>query len=221
MTYRDPLGFESPGPESEIFHAPRKISYYSRLVNHKQRAFVAHYLATLNAAEAARRAGYSERRAKQTGSELLANPGVRAAIDAEFAGLIPSAAESLARIGARARVDIADIAAELGHEGLREAREAGLDTRVIHKLRFHPPREAGEKPTLAQVEVYNAQLADEALLKAAGRLEERLRVVVEDRLEAETDRLGNALRAEFGGAEDAEILARIQRALEVADEPTG
>ena len=94
MTYRDLLGFESPGPESEIFHAPRKISYYSRLVNHKQRAFVAHYLATLNAAEAARRAGYSERRAKQTGSELLANPGVRAAIDAEFAGLIPSAAES-------------------------------------------------------------------------------------------------------------------------------
>lgn len=190
-------------------------------MNPKQRAFVAHYLATLNAAEAARRAGYSGRRAKQTGSELLANPEVRAALDAEFAKLIPSAAESLARIGARARVDMADIAAELGHEELRQAREAGLDTRVIHKLRLHPPREPGEKPTLAGVEVYNAQLADEALLKAAGRLEERLRVVVENRLEAESARLGDILRAEFGGAEDAEILARIQRALEAADEPTG
>lgn len=190
-------------------------------MNHKQRTFVAHYLATLNAAEAARRAGYSGRRAKQTGSELLANPEVRAAINAEFAELVPSAAESLARVGARARADMADIAAELGHGELREAREAGLDTRVIHKLRLHPPREPGEKPTLAGVEVYNAQLADEALLKAAGRLEERVRVVVENRLEAETVRLGDALRAEFGGAEDAEILARIQRALEAADEPTG
>lgn len=104
-------------------------------LNYRQRAFVAHYLTTLNAAEAARRAGYSERRAKQTGSELLADSEVRAAIDAEFEESIPSAAESLAHIGTRARSDMAYVSAELGHGELRKAREAGLDTRVIHKRR--------------------------------------------------------------------------------------
>ena len=167
MTYRD-LSGALKAPNYEISYNPRGVSYYSYPVNHKQRAFVAHYLTTLNAAEAARRAGYSGRRGKQTGSELLTRGEVRAAIDAEFAELIPSATESLARIGARACSDMADVAAELGHGELRQAREAGLDTRVIHKLRFHPPREAGEKPTLAAVEVYNAQFADEVLLKAAG-----------------------------------------------------
>ena len=51
----------------------------------------------------------------------------RAAVDAEFEESIPSAAESLARIGARARADMADVADSLGHPELREARDAGLD----------------------------------------------------------------------------------------------
>lgn len=48
----------------------------------KQSAFVAEYLIDLNAAAAARRAGYSERTADRTGYENLRKPEIAAAIEA-------------------------------------------------------------------------------------------------------------------------------------------
>ncbi|WP_343711896.1 terminase small subunit [Inquilinus sp.] len=48
----------------------------------KERRFIDEYLVDLNGAQAAIRAGYSERRAKQTASELLDKPEVAAAIEA-------------------------------------------------------------------------------------------------------------------------------------------
>lgn len=51
----------------------------------KQGRFVHEYLVDLCAADAARRAGYSERTAKQIAHELLKRPPVRAAIDKELA----------------------------------------------------------------------------------------------------------------------------------------
>ena len=185
----------------------RDIPGPSGTLNHRQRAFVAHYLTTLNGAEAARRAGYSEARARKTGSELLANPAVRALIEAAFEESIPSAAESLARIGARARSDMADIAAGLGHEELLQVREAGLDTRVIQRLRFHRPREPAERPVLASIELYNAHQADQDLLKVASRLEGRLQIV----LEGEADQLVARLEAAFAG--DPDGLAKVVEAL--------
>lgn len=47
----------------------------------KQHRFVAEYLLDLNAAAAARRAGYSEKTAKQQGARLLATPSVAGAIE--------------------------------------------------------------------------------------------------------------------------------------------
>lgn len=47
----------------------------------KQLAFVEEYLKDLNAAAAVRRVGYTTTNAKQIGSQLLSNPGVRFAID--------------------------------------------------------------------------------------------------------------------------------------------
>ncbi len=47
----------------------------------RQRRFVEEYLVDLNATQAAKRAGYSPRSARQTGSELLRNPAVAAAIE--------------------------------------------------------------------------------------------------------------------------------------------
>lgn len=205
MTFWD--GFDSPGSKCEISYSPRRVSYYSCPVNHKQRTFVAHYLATLNAAEAARRAGYSERRAKQTGSELLADSEVRAAIDAEFEESIPSAAESLARVGARARADMADIAAELGYPQLREARDAGrLDTRAIRKFEVIPS-EHGDR---IKVELYDSHRADELILKVVGDLEERLTVLYE----AEADLFVARLEAAFAG--DPAGLAKVVAALGAA-----
>lgn len=47
----------------------------------KQRAFVREYLKDLNATQAAIRAGYSKRTARQTGAENMSKPAVKAAIE--------------------------------------------------------------------------------------------------------------------------------------------
>lgn len=61
----------------------------------KQRRFVAEYPVDLNAAQAAIRAGYSQRTARQQGQRLLTNVDIRRAIE-------EVEAERLARIGVRA-----------------------------------------------------------------------------------------------------------------------
>lgn len=51
-------------------------------LNDQQKRFVEEYLVDLNAAQAAIRAGYSEKRARQTGFDLLAKPEIERAITA-------------------------------------------------------------------------------------------------------------------------------------------
>lgn len=53
-------------------------------LTHKQKTFIEHYLIHLNAKEAARQAGYSERSCEQQGSKLMANPAIRAIVDEEL-----------------------------------------------------------------------------------------------------------------------------------------
>jgi phage terminase small subunit len=53
-------------------------------LTHKQRAFVAEYLVDLNAAQAAIRAGYSEKTARKIGQENLTKPDIQAAISKAF-----------------------------------------------------------------------------------------------------------------------------------------
>lgn len=67
-----------------------------RLTN-KQKVFVAEYLKTWNASEAARRAGYSEKTAYAIGSKLLRNVEVKALIDACLAEIQMSADEAIVR----------------------------------------------------------------------------------------------------------------------------
>lgn len=54
-------------------------------LNARQRAFIDEYLIDLNGTQAAIRAGYSPKSSKEQGSELLANPDVRARVDAAIA----------------------------------------------------------------------------------------------------------------------------------------
>lgn len=51
-------------------------------LNDQQKAFCEHYVATLNATQAAIDAGYSEKTARQQGSRLLTNVYIKAFIDA-------------------------------------------------------------------------------------------------------------------------------------------
>lgn len=53
----------------------------------KQKRFVDFYIQTGNATEAAQRAGYSKTWARKTGSDMLKEPTIRAAIDARLAQL--------------------------------------------------------------------------------------------------------------------------------------
>lgn len=69
----------------------------------KQERFVAEYLIDLNATQAAKRAGYSERTAKQAGTENLAKPAVAAAIAA--------GREAMAE---RAKRTVDDVMADIG-----------------------------------------------------------------------------------------------------------
>ena len=54
----------------------------ARLMSEKQKAFCDHYIATMNAAEAARLAGYAEKSARMIGSENLTKPYIK-----EYIGL--------------------------------------------------------------------------------------------------------------------------------------
>jgi len=54
-------------------------------LEHQEQLFVAAYLLHLNQARAARLAGFSKTRAKVTGSEMMAKPRVRAAVEAAMA----------------------------------------------------------------------------------------------------------------------------------------
>lgn len=76
-------------------------------LSRRQRAFVEYYLQIWNATEAAKRAGYSERTARQQGSRLLSNVDIQARIAERLDELKMSADEVLIRLGQQARGDYA------------------------------------------------------------------------------------------------------------------
>jgi phage terminase small subunit len=73
----------------------------------KQSAFIEHYLTCWNAAEAARKAGYSERTAREQASRLLTNVNVQTVVQERLAELKMSADEVLVRLADHARGSMA------------------------------------------------------------------------------------------------------------------
>ena len=74
----------------------------------KQRVFIEEYLQCWNAAEAARRAGYSERTARTQGSKLLTKVDIVEAIQKRIEEKAMSADEVLVRLADQARVSLDD-----------------------------------------------------------------------------------------------------------------
>lgn len=74
----------------------------------KQQAFVEHYLTCWNAAEAARRAGYSAQTARSIGAENLTKPDIQAAIQERLTELEMGADEVLVGLTEHARGSAAD-----------------------------------------------------------------------------------------------------------------
>ena len=85
----------------------------------KQQRFIDEYLIDLNATQAAIRAGYSERTAKQMGTENLAKPALAAAIKAAMDDLAARTAITQERVIAMLQ------------ESREDAREAGQHSAAI------------------------------------------------------------------------------------------
>jgi len=88
-----------------------------------RRAFVRQYVIDRNGAAAARRAGYSERGARQRAHTILADPEVQAQI-----------AELDAEIAARAKVDADQVVAEIHRIGFDEDADVRARVRCLEML---------------------------------------------------------------------------------------
>lgn len=105
----------------------------------KQQRFVAEYMVDSNATQAAIRAGYSSRTAKQQGSDLLTKPDVQAALaqlkDAQAERLQISADDVLRDLQRVVRIALADEGVEIeqlinGHSATGRERKPNLTAAV-------------------------------------------------------------------------------------------
>ena len=129
----------------------------ARELTAKQRRFIEEYVgpANFNATAAAKRAGYSEKTARQMGSENLAKPYIAAAIETRLDELSMSAAEVTKRFTDWARADPSDVVEILPHGGFRLDLERAAETGAIRlikelsydangmpKVKFHDAKDA-------------------------------------------------------------------------------
>jgi phage terminase small subunit len=135
-------------------------------LSYKQQVFVDEYLACLNAAEAARRAGYSEKTARSIGAENLTKPDIAEEIKRRVAERAMPAEEVLDRLGRMARGDMSDFwdIPDDGKPVLSLSGERARDKlHLIRKLKVKTTsRMVGEievVTTEIEIEPYDAQAA--------------------------------------------------------------
>ena len=139
----------------------------------KESAFIANYIDCLNAAEAARRAGYSEKTARYIGHENLTKPHIKNEIARLMRDKAMQPDEILYRLSRQARADMGDLlhpGYSLGWIDLERARELGI-THLIKE--FKRDKDGG-----VTVKLYDAQAALVHLAKIHAMFTERL--IVED-----------------------------------------
>lgn len=121
----------------------------------KRRVFVEEYLRCWNAAEAARRAGYSERTARSQGQRLLTFVDVAAEIERRIQETAMSANEVLLRLAAQARGSIGDFVQIVNGTPIIDfsGAEAAGKMHLVKALAFDKDGE------LSRVELYDAQAA--------------------------------------------------------------
>lgn len=129
-------------------------------LTNKQQVFINEYLVDFNATQAAIRAGYSPKTARQTGSENLSKPDIKAAIEARIAELHMSANEVLKRLADHARGTMEDfIHPESLYIDLSMAKRRGK-LHLLKKVKY-TTRTKGEDEQVETVEfeLYDAQSA--------------------------------------------------------------
>lgn len=139
----------------------------------KQRAFAIEYVIDFNATQAAIRAGYSEKTARQIGYENLTKPDIKAEIERHLEMRKMQAEEVLVRLAEHGRADMADFADIDEATGgwtlnLAKAKQAGK-THLIKKLR---PNKYG-----TEIELHSVDAALTLLGKHHKLFTERIEVV--------------------------------------------
>jgi len=144
----------------------------------KQQVFVDEYLKCFNGAEAARRAGYSEKTARITASNLIADANINELIQARLSEIHMSADEALKRLADMARGDIGDYMDRLGGLDLQAAKDAGL-TKNIRKIKQRTVTKIGKNESDedteihdVEIELYSAKDAIDTILKVGGKLKD-------------------------------------------------
>ena len=144
-------------------------------MNKKQTVFVNEYLQCWNAAEAARRAGYSVKTARSYGQQLLTNIDIQEAITQRLDELHMSADEALKLLADMARGDLGEFmdAGTLMLD-LRKAKDDGR-TGIIKKLKQRTITKIGKNEEDEDVEIhdleielYDKQAAIDKILKVHG-----------------------------------------------------
>lgn len=151
-------------------------------LNAKQTVFVNEYLKCWNAAESARRAGYSVRTAREIGRENLTKPNIRAEITARLDEVHMSADEALKLMADMARGDMGEFLDVSGmgfNLDLQDAKSRGL-TKLIRKVKqkttiFSAKKESDEDREVheLEIELYDAQAAARDVLKIHGKFIDR------------------------------------------------
>ena len=133
----------------------------------KQKRFVEEYCVDFNATQAAIRAGYSEKTARQSASRNMADPDIQAAIEERLEALAMSAAEATKRLGDIARADMADFF--VVDENANGERYARLDlARLMEEGPSHLVKKVKWTKHGPQIETYDAQAALKTILDAHG-----------------------------------------------------
>lgn len=133
----------------------------SKPLSHQQEMFVEAYLRCWNAAEAARRAGYSERTARTQGSALLKRTAIAARIRERLAERTMGTDEVLARLTEQARGDMGDfLATRSGTKRSKEGAQAVFDLeRAREEGKSHLIKSVTVTKSGLRVELYSAQKA--------------------------------------------------------------
>lgn len=141
-------------------------------VTTKQRVFIDEYLKCFNAAEAARRAGYSEKTARMIGRENLTKLYIKAEIDRRLAESAMAADEVLARVGDIGRGDLTQyltVGGELDIERLKEDGKGHLIKKYRRTRRTVHRKDGGIIETeLLEAELYPADAAHDKLMRYHG-----------------------------------------------------
>ena len=140
----------------------------AKQLTRKQQAFIDAYLVCFNGAEAARRAGYTPKNARDTASDLLANPDISRQIDARMAEVHMSADEALKLTADIARGDVTEFITGFGNIDIDAVRKSGKG-RLIKKIKQKTVTKIGKGESDEDVEILETEIelypADAALDK--------------------------------------------------------